>query len=205
MTGTTQVALLVAGIGVAGAVGGVLLNAHLQRRNARRAAHESAVAAARVIKREIEAAVGAAETALEHGAASVSVRTSAWEQNQTAVATRLAEEEHLVVERFYAVAATGEAALIVMVGNQLAIPAITWLAEGNKNVLSKRKIDTVLSPRNIELPCECGHAFNAHNMCTVRRWIRVRRRDARFKDKRLDCLECDCKKFRGVGDLDYYG
>jgi len=188
---------------VAGLVGVAPLNSWLQRRNARRAAHEPAVGAARLIKREIEHAVGSAETAMEEGVQSVQVSTSAWEQNQTAVAARLAEAELMAVEGFYAVARTGEAALIALVGNQLALPSITWLAEGKENVLSDRKIDTVLSPRNIELPCECGHPFNAHTLRTVRRWIRVRRRDARFKDKRLKCLECGCEKFRGVGDLDY--
>jgi hypothetical protein len=203
MTGTTQVALLIAGVGVAGTVGGVLLTSYLQRRTDRRAAHEPAVAAARLIKREIEQAVVTAETGLEDGVEAVSVATSAWDQHQAAIAGRLDQGELLVIERFYAVARTGVPTMIVMVGKQLALPAIHWLAEGKEHKVSERRMHTSLAPRNMDLPCECGHIFGHHGWRAVRRRVRIRHRHARYIDRGFECHRCSCPKFRGVGDLDY--
>jgi hypothetical protein len=189
---TTQIVLIGAGIGV-------LLNSYFQRRNDRRTAHELAVAAARLIKGEIQQAVVAAETALEAGEEGVSVSTSEWDTNKTAVSGRLSQGELFLVDRFYAVARSRKPRPIVRAGRQMALPTIHWLAEGKEG----QRLASLV-PRSIHLPCKCGHPVSAHaNWRPVRRRVRVRHRSARYVHKGFECRQCGCTKFRGVGDLEY--
>lgn len=202
MTGTTEVALIVVGIGaVATAIGAPLANARLQRRNARRAAHEPAVAAARLIERELDAIRNMAEWALEHGE-EVELPTAAWNEHKVAVAGRLAREEVMVLERYYAIVAHGPSAG-VMALHSLASDAIRWLAIGERHQVKPRKIERSLAPQNMDLPCECGHIFGHHGWRAVRRRIRIRHFGAKYIDRSFECKRCDCTKFRGMGKLRY--
>jgi hypothetical protein len=202
VTGTTEVALVVAGVGLAGTVAAPFVNAWLQRRNARRAAHEPAVAAARVIQRELEVIHGEAEQAVEQGVDEIEFPTAAWDANHLAVAARLSPEEFLVLERYYNIVRHGSVAGVLTLYN-VAHPSISWLAEGKRNQVKPRRIDTSLAPRNMELPCVCGHSFGHHDWRAVRRRVRLTKRHAKFKDVGLDCKVCDCERFRGVGRLHY--
>lgn len=202
MSGTTQVALAAVVLTFVGAVIVALLNARFQRQNARRAAHEPAVTAARLIKREMDQINAEAHTRLEEGHPSGEFPTAAWDQHKAAAASRLSEEELLVLDRFYAVVRGGSAAGVAAL-HSLASQAITWLARGESNVIKPRKTETSLAPRNMDLPCRCGHIFGHHGWRAVRRRVRLRKRHAKFKDVGFECKRCTCEKFRGVGRLDY--
>ena len=202
MSGTTQVALAVVALTFVGAVVVAVLTARLQGRNARRAAHEPAVGAARLIKREIDQINADAHGLLERGQHDGDFRTAEWDQNRAAVASRLSQEELLVVDRFYAVARGGSADGVALV-HSTASQAISWLAVGTSNVLKPRKTETSLAPANMDLFCECGHIFGHHGWRAVRRRVRLRHRHAKYKDVGFECKRCDCQRFRGVGRLRY--
>lgn len=202
MSGTTQVALAAVALTFVGAVIVALLTARLQRRNTRRAAHEPAVGAARLIKREIDQIKADASTLLEEGREEGTFPTSAWDQHKAEVANRLSEEELLVLDRFYAVARGGSAAAVVAL-HSMASQAVSWLAAGKSNVIKPRKAESSLAPMNMDLPCQCGHIFGEHGWRAVRRRVRVRNRHAKFKDVGFECKRCSCRRFRGVGRLHY--
>lgn len=202
MSGTTQLALVVVALTFGGALIVALLTARFQRRNARRAAHEPAVGAARLIKREMDQINADARALLEEGHADGDFPTAEWDQNKAAVASRLSEEELLVLDRFYAVARGGSAAGVAAL-HSTASQAVSWLARGKSNVVKPRKTEVSLAPANMDLPCRCGHIFGHHGWRAVRRRVRLRHRHAKFKDVGFECKRCTCKRFRGVGRLDY--
>lgn len=202
MSGTTQTALIVAGIGLVGTAAAVpVVNAWLQRRNARRAAHEPAVGAARLIKREMEQIHSEAQRAFEADRVT-SFSSSEWDQHKVAVASRLSQEELLVLDRFYATVKAGAVTAILALYST-ASQAISWLARGESNAIKPRKTEISLAPANMDLPCRCGHIFGHHGWRAVRRRVRLRRRHAKFKDVGFECKRCDCRRFRGVGRLQY--
>jgi hypothetical protein len=203
MSGTTQTALIVAGIGLAGTViAAPFVNAWLQRRNARRASHEPAAGAAKLILREMEQGYIEAQTAFERNVGTCPLPSSEWDAHKAAVATRLTSEELLVLDRYYAMVKLG-AVSGVLATHSLATQAIAWLARGDVNVTKPRTTESALAPLNMDLPCECGHIFGHHGWRAVRRRIRLTRRYAKFKDVGFECHRCDCQKFRGVGRLHY--
>jgi len=77
-----------------------------------------------------------------------------------------------------------------------------WITRAEE-YLNDPTIPRVLAPRNMDLPCKCGHPFGAHRWHPVRRRIRIRLRDARYRDVAYECKACECEKFRGVGKLRY--
>lgn len=159
MSAATQTALIVAGIGFAGTmIAAPFVNAWLQRRNARRAAHEPAVGAARLIKREMEQIHSEAQTAFAQGRESDSFPSSEWDQHKAKVASRLSQEELLVLDRFYAIAKAGAAPAILALYST-ASQAISWLARGETSVIKPRKTEISLAPVNMDVPCRCGHIF----------------------------------------------
>jgi hypothetical protein len=109
MSGTTQIALIVAVIGLAGTVvAAPFVNAWLQRRNARRASHEPAAGAAKLILREMEQGYVEAQGAFERGVGTCPLPSSEWDAHKAVVATRLTSEELLVLDRYYSTVRSAE-------------------------------------------------------------------------------------------------
>lgn len=167
-----------------------------------RAAHGPAVAAARLINREMEQNYVHAQTAFEAGHDEASFSTAAWDEHKAAVSGHLTEEELLVLDRYYALVKLGPTSGVLALYST-ASQAIVWLARGSQNVTKPRKTETSLAPANMNLPCQCGHNFAHHGWRAVRRRVRIRNRHAKFKDVGFECKQCDCVRFRGVGRLDY--
>jgi len=202
VTGTTA-ALVVAAIGVAvTALVAPFVSARLQRRNARHAAHEPAVAAARLIQREMEAIHAAAERAQDQGLEHVSFPSSEWDKHKAAAAARLTPEELLVLDGFYQWVKVG-AVPAIPVFFPMASQAISWLVRGDVDSITPRRTETSLAPLDMDLPCRCGHPFGHHGWRATRRRVRFTRRDAKYKDVGFECHRCECRKFRGVGRLHY--
>lgn len=107
-----------------------------------------------------------------------------------------------MLERYYA-GVKLVAVPMVLATNPLALQAISWLAEGKSNVTGPRRTERSLAPANMDLRCECGHVFGHHVWRSVRRRIRLRHRDARYRDVGFECTRCSCLKFKGVGSLNY--
>jgi hypothetical protein len=203
VSGTTQVALLVAGIGLIGTViAAPFVNAWLQRRNAQRASHAPAAGAARLIQREMEQAYVTAQDASERGEDEVPLPSEEWDQHKAAVASRITSDELLVLDRYYALVKLGAVPGVLAV-HSMAMQAIAWLAKGDVNVTKPRKTEASLAPLNMDLPCKCGHIFGHDGWRAMPRRIRLTRRHAKFKDVGFECKRCDCEKFRGVGRLIY--
>jgi hypothetical protein len=203
MSGTTQIALIVAGIGLVGTViAAPFINAWLQMRNARRASHEPAVGAARLIQREMEHGHAIAQGAFEEGVAEMPLPSDEWDQHKAAAANRLTQAELLVLDSYYRAVKLGAVPFVLAVF-PTAVQAIGWLARGDINVTRPRTTETTLAPMNMDLPCKCGHSFGHHGWRAVRRRFRVTRLDAKFKDVGFECTRCDCQKFRGIGRLNY--
>jgi hypothetical protein len=193
---------IVAGIGVGGSFAAALLSGRLDWRNLRRAAHEPAVAAARLIKREMETAYADASTALEMGTEGIRFSHGEWDAHKAAVAGRLSQEELMVLDTFYRGVRT-EAPALVTALFPTAIQAINWLAQGESNTVKPRRTEVALAPVNMDLPCRCGHTFGHHGWRAERRRIRLRQRHAKYKDTGYDCKRCNCVKYRPVGRLLY--
>lgn len=202
VSGTTQVAVLVAAIGVLGVVIAALISASTQRRNARRTAHATAVGPARLVKRELEQAYATAEDALGRGEESTELESAEWDVHKAVLASQLSQEELLVLERCYAGVKLG-AVPLVLATNPLALQAISWLAEGTTNVTRPRRTERSRAPANMDLRCECGHVFGHHVWRSVRRPVRVRHRDAEYRDVGFECTRCSCPRFKGVASLNY--
>jgi hypothetical protein len=202
----TEIALIAAGItvvgGVIAAVVGAVLTGKLDWRNSRRAAHEPAVAAARLIKREMETIYADATLALERGLEEAPLPHAEWDAHKAAAAARLTPEELMVLDTFYRVVRHGALPGIPALYST-ASQAINWLARGDVNTVKPRKTETSLAPMNMDLPCRCGHIFGDHGWRAEKRRIRFRHRHARYKDVGYECKGCDCKKFKGVGRLIY--
>ncbi len=203
MSAGALTALTIAGIAFVGTVvAAPLVNARLQRRNTRRAAHEPAVAAARLILREIETGLATAQRAAEAGVTSCPLPHAAWDQHQAAVAARLSQEELLVLDTYYKGLRSGVAPLVLLTYPTVS-SAIKWLADGDENAVKPRKTERSLAPANMDLACRCGHSFGHHGWRAVRRRVRLRRREAKYRDVGFECNACDCRRFRGVDRLKY--
>jgi hypothetical protein len=168
----------------------------------RRAAHEPAVAAARLIQREVEVIHSTAHSALAEGLDDVSLPSSEWDAHKAAAAARLSRAELLVLHSFYR-PLNARAVPAIPALYSTAIQAISWLAHGESHTVKPRQTETSLAPMNMDLPCECGHIFGHHGWRAVRRHIRLVHRHARYKDVGFECKRCDCRKFQGVGRLHY--
>jgi hypothetical protein len=150
----------------------------------------------------MEQAYVTAQDAFERGEDEVPLPSEEWDQHKASVASRITSAELLILDRYYAMVKLGVVSG-VLATHSLATQAIGWLARGDVNVTRPRKTESSLAPRNMDLPCECGHIFGHHGWRAVRRRLRLTRRYATFKDVGFECHRCDCQKFRGVGRLHY--
>jgi hypothetical protein len=179
---------------------GVWLSARLGYRITRQAAHEPAVAAARMIVREMEVIRRRVDEARPN--AHVEMPHAAWSEYRVAVAARLTRDELMVMDAFYD-AVRADAWPLVGALYPTARQAINWLAEGRRNSVKPRKTHRSLAPSNMAARCRCGHTFSEHGWAARRRLIRFPRPGAAFKDKGFECKVCDCPKFRATEPLRY--
>jgi hypothetical protein len=82
----------------------------------------------------------------------------------------------------------------------LALPSITWLAQGKGNVIRRRRALTVLCP-DPRSRCGCGHEFEKHRWETRKRRFRIRWRDHGGIEIAHECnvVGCECSRFHLAG------